>query len=68
MIFFFETRTITGVYLTWSTCYWNVLVLANSIMFLIKTITKVTNVIGYISRPILALIGQCTRHTCNRTA
>ena len=47
MNFFFETRTITGVYLTWSSCYWNVLVLANSIMFLIKTIKKVTNVIGY---------------------
>ena len=47
MNFFFETRTLTRVYLTWSSCYWNVLVLANSIMFLIKTITKVTNVIGY---------------------
>ena len=47
MNFFFETRTLTGVYLTWSSCYWNVLVLANSIMFLIKTITKVTNVTGY---------------------
>ena len=40
MIFFFETRTLTGVYLTWSSCYWDVLVLANSIMFLIKTIKK----------------------------
>ena len=48
MSFFFrDTRTLTGVYLTWSSCYWNVLVLAIRIMFLIKTMTKFTNVIGY---------------------
>ena len=47
MKFFRDTRTLTGVYLTWSSCYWNVLVLAIRIMFLIKTMTKFTNVISY---------------------
>ena len=44
MDFFWDTRTSTGVCLTWCSCYWNVLVLAIRIMFLIKTMTKFTNV------------------------
>ena len=33
MDFFWDTRTSTGVCLTWCSCYWNVLVLAIRIMF-----------------------------------
>ena len=47
MDFFWDTRTSTGVCLTWCSCYWNVLVLAIRIMFLIKTMAKFSNVICY---------------------
>ena len=46
---FWDTKTSTGVYLTWSSCYWNVLVLAIRafIMFWIKTRAEFSKVIGY---------------------
>ena len=55
MNFFWDTRTSTKVYLTWSSCYWNVLVLAIRafstkiliIMFWIKSIAEFSKVIGY---------------------
>ena len=53
-IVFWDTRTSTGVYLTWCSCYWNVMVLAilafsNKIliMFWIKTTAEFSKVIGY---------------------
>ena len=52
--FFGDTKTSTGVYLTWSSCYGNVLVLAIRafstkilIMSRIKTIAEFSKVIGY---------------------
>ena len=54
MNFFWDTRTSTGVYLTWSIFYWNFLVLAIRafstkilLMFWIKSIAEFSKVIGY---------------------
>ena len=57
--FFWDTRTSTEVYLTWSSCYWNVLVLA-----IFAFSRNILIMIGYHQPADLSTTRQCTRHTC----
>ena len=56
--FFWDTRTSTGEYLTWYSCYWNILVLAIRIMFLIKTMAKFSKEVSEIM--LLNILKKCS--------
>ena len=73
-LFIWDTRTLTGVYLTWSSFYWNiwswlfVLPLRRSLLcFLIETVKKFSNVFGYQEPADLSTTGQYARHAWNLT-
>ena len=62
IFFFWDTRTSTEVYLTWSSCYWNVLVLA-----IFAFSRNILIMIGYHQPADLSTTRQCTCHTCYLT-